>query len=52
MKVPYLLFVGEKEIADEIYRLKDVKHEREHELSFERIVTTVEDYRGKNRDDL
>ena len=52
MKVPYLLFVGEKEIADGIYRLKDVKHEREHELSFERIVTTVEDYRGKNRDDL
>ena len=52
MKVPYLLFVGEKEIAVEIYRLKDVKHEREHELSFERIVTTVEDYRGKNRDDL
>lgn len=52
MKVPYLLFVGEKELRDEIYRLKDVKHEREYELSLERIVTTVEDYRGKNKDDL
>ena len=52
MKVPYLLFVGEKELANEVYRLKDIVHEKEHELSLERIVTTVEDYRGKNRDDL
>lgn len=52
MKVPYLLFVGEKELENEVYRLKDIKHETEHELSLERIVTTVEDYRGKNQDDL
>lgn len=52
MHVPYLLFIGEKELRDEIYRLKDVKHEKEYELSLERIVTTVEDYRGKNKDDL
>lgn len=52
MKIPYLLFVGEKELAEEIYRLKDVKHEKEYELSLERIVTTVEDYRGKNKDEL
>lgn len=52
MRVPYLLFIGEKELRDEIYRLKDVKHEKEYELSLERIVTTVEDYRGKNKDDL
>lgn len=52
MKVPYLLFIGEKELASELYRLKDVNHEKEYELSLERIVTTVEDYRGKNRDDL
>ena len=52
MRVPYLLFIGEKELQDEIYRLKDVKHEKEYELSLERIVTTVEDYRGKNKDDL
>lgn len=52
MKVPYLLFIGEKELESEIYRLKDVKHEKEYELSLERIVTTVEDYRGKNKDEL
>lgn len=52
MRVPYLLFIGERELRDEIYRLKDVKHEKEYELSLERIVTTVEDYRGKNKDEL
>jgi histidyl-tRNA synthetase len=52
MHIPYLLFVGEKELASEVYRLKDLKHEKEYELSLERIVTTVEDYRGKNKDDL
>lgn len=52
MKIPYLLFIGEKELQSEVYRLKDVKHEKEYELSLERIVTTVEDYRGKNKDDL
>lgn len=52
MKVPYLLFVGEKELETEVYRLKDVKHEKEQELSLERIVTTVEDYRGRNKDEF
>lgn len=52
MKIPYLLFIGEKELQSEVYRLKDIKHEKEYELSLERIVTTVEDYRGKNNDDL
>jgi histidyl-tRNA synthetase len=52
MHIPYLLFIGERELKDEIYRLKDIKHEREYELSLERIVTTVEDYRDKNRDEL
>lgn len=52
MKIPYLLFIGEKELQSEVYRLKDIKHEKEYELSLERIVTTVEDYRGKNGDDL
>lgn len=52
MRVPYLLFLGEKELETEVYRLKDVKHEKEYEVSFERIVTTVQDYRGKHKDDL
>lgn len=52
MHVPYMLFVGETELADEVYRLKDVKKEKEHELSLERIVATVADYRDKHTDDL
>jgi histidyl-tRNA synthetase len=51
MQVPYLMFVGEKEIADEIYRLKDVKSETESEVGLERIITTVTDYRKKHSDD-
>lgn len=51
MQVPYLMVVGEKEIADEIYRLKDVKSETESEVGLERIITTVTDYRKKHSDD-
>ncbi len=47
MQVPYMLFVGEKELADELYKLKNVRSENEQELSFERIVTTVSDIRRK-----
>lgn len=52
MSIPYLLFIGNKELENETYRLKDIKRETEQELSLERIVTTIEDYRGKNRDEL
>lgn len=51
MRIPYMMFVGEKEIEDELYRLKDVKNEKETELSIERIVTTVADYRRKHSED-
>jgi histidyl-tRNA synthetase len=49
-KVPYMLFVGDKELQSEVYRLKDVKNEREQELSLERIVTTIADYRRGHAD--
>ena len=48
-KINYLLFVGEHEIADEVYRLKDVARETEEELSFERVVTTVKDRRRQQK---
>lgn len=51
MKIPYMLFVGEQELKDEVYTLKDVAKEDEKKLSLERIVTTVQDYRRKNADD-
>ena len=51
MKIPYMLFVGEQELKDEVYTLKDVAKEDEKKLSLERIVTTVRDYRRKSSDD-
>jgi histidyl-tRNA synthetase len=53
LKVPYMLFVGEQEVKDELYRLKDIAKEHEQKLGFERLVTTVEDYRRRQhkRDD-
>lgn len=52
MRVPYMLFVGEKELSEELYRLKDVKSENEQSLGLERIVTTVADYRRRSDDDI
>jgi hypothetical protein len=40
-----LLFVGQKELDEETYTLKDVADEKEHHLSFSRVVTTIKDYR-------
>ncbi len=48
-QINYLMFVGEKEIEDEIYKLKDVASETEEELSFERIVTTIKDRRRSQK---
>lgn len=48
-QINYLLFVGEKEVTDEIYRLKDVANETEQELSIERIITTVKDRRHQQK---
>ena len=51
LKVPYLLFIGAEEVKDETYRLKDVAKEHEQKLGFERLVTTIEDYRRRSRSD-
>ena len=48
-KVNYMLFVGENELKDSVYRLKDVASENEESLGFERIVTTVQDRRRQQR---
>lgn len=52
LRIPYLLFIGDNELEKQMYRLKDIKSEKEYELSVERIVTTIEDYRGKNSEEL
>lgn len=49
-KIPFMLFVGETELEEEIYPLKDVMHEQEQKLSLERIIVEIKDYR--NGDEL
>jgi histidyl-tRNA synthetase len=49
--IPFMLFVGDKELQEEIYTLKDVAEEKEQKLSFEQLVVTVKDYR-RDDDDL
>lgn len=44
-KIPYIVFVGEDELKSEVYPVKLVSAGTEEKLSFERIVTTVRDYR-------
>ncbi|HEX4662156.1 MAG TPA: histidine--tRNA ligase [Candidatus Saccharimonadales bacterium] len=47
--VPFILFVGEQELQDEMYTLKDVAKSSEQKLGFERVVTTIKDYRRSFR---
>lgn len=46
--VPYLLFVGEAELANEVYPLKNTATNEEKRLSFERIVSTITDRRARH----
>lgn len=50
-RIPYILFVGDEELAKEVYPLKNTITGDEKKLSFERIVTTVNDRRRKHEDD-
>lgn len=49
--IPYLLFVGEAELANEVYPLKNTAAGTEKRLSFERIVSTITDRRAKRHTD-
>jgi histidyl-tRNA synthetase len=48
--IPFLLFVGQKELDEEMFTLKDIAQEKEHKVSFSRLVTTVKDYRHSDED--
>ena len=48
--VPFLLIVGQKELDEEIYTLKDVGDEKEQKLPFDRLVGALKDYRHKDED--
>lgn len=48
--IPYILFVGEEELASEVYTFKDTATAEEKKLSFERIVSFVKDRRTHKSD--
>ena len=50
--IPFIIFVGEKELKSEIYPFKDTASSEEQKLSFERIVSSVKDRRRGSQDDL
>ncbi len=50
--IPYMIFVGEDELANEVYPFKDTSSSEEQKLSFERVVTAVKDQRRSKRDVL
>lgn len=50
-QIPYILFIGEDEVAKEMYQLKDTVTSKEEKLSFERLVTTVRDRRTHYSED-
>lgn len=48
--IPFLLFVGQKELDEEMYTLKDLAAEKEHKVSFSRMVGAIKDYRHQEED--
>lgn len=54
MKVPFLLFVGEKELQQDRYTVKFTAEANEQSMSFERLVATIHDHRVKEsgQDDI
>ncbi len=45
--IPYVVFVGEKELKSEVFAFKDLATGDEQTLSIARIVTSVSDYRRR-----
>jgi len=50
-QIPFMVFIGENELKNDIYTLKDVASAEEQQLSFERVVSVVKDRRRKTGDD-
>ncbi|HSE29547.1 MAG TPA: histidine--tRNA ligase [Candidatus Saccharimonadales bacterium] len=48
--IPYILFVGQNELDQGEFTLKDVAQESEQRLGFERLVAAIKDYRHKDDD--
>ena len=50
--IPFMMFIGETELTNQMYSFKDTASSEEDTLSFERIVTQVRDRRRNRKDDL
>lgn len=48
--IPFMIFVGEDEIKEEVYTLKDVSSATEEKVGLERIVSILADYRNDDQD--
>lgn len=48
--IPYMLFVGQKELEEEVYTLKDVATSKEQKLPLPRLVSVIKDYRRKDQE--
>ena len=46
--VPFMIFVGQNEVKENMFTFKDTATTEEEKLSFERIVTKVKDHRRRN----
>lgn len=51
-EIPFIVFVGEEELKQEIYPFKDTTKAEEQRVSFERMVSIVKDRRRKRSDEL
>jgi histidyl-tRNA synthetase len=47
-KIPYALFVGEDDLNEERFNLKNLDTQEEEKLSLERIISKVKDYRSRD----
>lgn len=45
MGVPFIIFVGEQELAEERFTIKEVETSKEHKVGFERMVAMIHDAR-------
>lgn len=50
--IPFMVFIGDEELKQEIYPFKDTASSEEERVSFERMVSIVKDRRRKSTDDL
>lgn len=48
--IPFMLFVGQQELSEEIFTLKDVAKGEEQKLAQSRLVSVIKDYRHRSDD--